>query len=438
MKQLDGFFRLSQRGTTLGREIRGGCTTFCSMVYLILVIPGLLSGAGMDFEKVMTATCLIAAAGSIVSGLLSNLPFALAPGLGFTTLFTHTLCQKYGCTWQQALALVLVSGVLFLALTFSPLRERLNDALPMPFKFALSAGVGLFLTLSGLINAGLITADDNLVDMGTLAAPEPLLALLGIFVTAVLVMKKVPGALMLGMALTVALGIPLGVTALPQTLTAAPELSLAALKPDFTGLLALGPIPLVSALLSLLVSQYFDALGTLLAVAGDAKLTDTTGDLDGQREAMLCCGAATCAGALLGVSNVTAMAESATGIREGTRTGLSAVITGLLFWEDTPGQSHNFISGCCAVGSAPALGAGGPGFESPHSDQILQKNRLFRRFFCVLSSAFVVLVIAVLRRFKERDSGWDLSERSRRNRQIPNPSLTGITAVFFGTDTRIS
>ena len=117
MKQLDRFFRLSQRGTTLGREIRGGCTTFCSMAYLILVIPGLLSGAGMDFGKVMTATCLIAAAGSIVSGLVSNLPFALAPGLGFTTLFTHTLCQQYGCTWQQALALVLLSGVLFLALT---------------------------------------------------------------------------------------------------------------------------------------------------------------------------------------------------------------------------------------------------------------------------------------------------------------------------------
>ena len=331
MKQLDQFFRLSQRGTTLGRELRGGCTTFCSMVYLILVIPGLLSGAGMDFEQVMTATCLIAAAGSIVSGLVSNLPFALAPGLGFTPLFTHTLCQKYGCTWQQALPLVLLSGALFLILALSPLRERLNDALPMPFKFALSAGVGLFLTLSGLINAGLITADNNLVDMGTLAAPAPLLALLGIFVTAVLVMKKIPGALMLGMAVTVALGIPLGVTVLPQTLTAAPELSLAALKPDFTGLLALGPIPLVSALLSLLVSQHFDALGTLLGVAGDAKLTDSTGDLAGQREAMLCCGAATCAGALLGVSNVTAMAESATGIREGARTGLSAVVTGLLF-----------------------------------------------------------------------------------------------------------
>ena len=166
MRQLDRFFHISQRGTTLSREVRGGCTTFCSMAYLILVIPGLLSEAGMDFGEVMTATCLIAAAGSIVSGLVSNLPFALAPGLGFTTLFTHTLCQQHGCTWQQALALVLLSGILFLGLTLSPLRGRLNDALPMPFKFALSAGVGLFLTLSGLINAGLITADENLVDRG--------------------------------------------------------------------------------------------------------------------------------------------------------------------------------------------------------------------------------------------------------------------------------
>ena len=330
MKQLDRFFQLSRRGTTLGREVRGGCTTFCSMVYLILLIPGLLSGVGMDFGQVMTATCLIAALGSIVSGLVSNLPFALAPGLGFTTLLTHTLCRKYGCTWQQALALMLLAGLLFAALTLSPLGGRLNDALPRPFKFALSAGVGLFLTLSGLINAGLITADNNLVDMGNLAAPEPLLALLGIFLTAVLMIKKVPGALMLGMAATIVLGIPLGVTVLPQTPAAVPELPLASLKPDFTGILLLGPIPLVSALLSLLVSQYFDALGTLLGVAGDAKLVDTAGDLDGQREAMLCCGAATCAGALLGVSSVTAVAESATGIREGARTGLAPVVTGLL------------------------------------------------------------------------------------------------------------
>ena len=330
MKRIDQFFHLSQRGTTLGRELRCGCTTFCSMAYLALVIPGVLSATGMDYGAVMSAVCLTAALGSILSGLVSNLPFALAPGLGFTTLFTHTLCQRFGCTWQQALALVLLSGALFAALSLSPLRGRLSDALPMPFKFALSAGVGLFLTLSGLINAGLITADENMVDMGTLAAPEPLLALLGILLTAALLMKRVPGALMLGMAVTAALGIPLGVTVLPQA-TAAPRLSLTALKPDFAGLLTLGPIPLISALLSLVVSQYFDALGILLGVAGDAKLTDSTGDLDGQRQAMLSCGTATCLGALLGVSNVTTTAESATGIREGARTGLSAVTTGVLF-----------------------------------------------------------------------------------------------------------
>lgn len=143
------------------------------MVYLIPVIPCLLSEAGIDFEQVMTTTCLIAAAGNILSGLASNLPFALAPGLGFTTLFTHTLCQKYGYTWQQALALVLISGVLFLALALSPLLGRLNDAIPLPFRFDLFAGVGLFLTLSGLINAGLITVGENLVDMGTLPRGSP-------------------------------------------------------------------------------------------------------------------------------------------------------------------------------------------------------------------------------------------------------------------------
>ena len=331
MNKLDRFFHLSQRGTTVGREILGGCTTFCASAYLILVIPSQLAGAGMDAWEVMTATCLIAALGSILFGLASNLPFALVPGLGFPTMFTYTLCQHYGCTWQQGLALVLLSGVLFLVLAASPLRQRLNDALPMPFKFALSAGLGLLLTLSGLINAGLITANDNMVDMGALTAPGPLLALLSIFITAVLVMKKVPGALMIGVAVTTLLGIPLGVTVLPESLTAAPKLSLASLKPDFTGLLALGPIPLISALLSLVVSEHFDVLGTLQGVAGDTKLADATGDVAGQKEAFLCCGAATCAGAVLGVTNVIVVAESATGIREGARTGLSAVVTGLLF-----------------------------------------------------------------------------------------------------------
>ena len=336
MQRLDTFFHLTEKGATLAGEVRGGCTTFFATVYLAAVIPGVLSGAGMNFAAAMTATCLIAGLGSIAAGLWSNSPFVLAPGLGFPTLFTYTICQQYGCTWQQALALVFLSGALFLLLSLSPLRERLTDALPMPFKFALSAGVGLFLTLSGLINAGLVTAEDNLLDMGAIAAPGPLLALLGIFVTAVLSIKKVPGALMLGMALTALLGIPLGVTDLPEALIAAPDLSLTAFALDFSVLTALAPVPLISALLSLVVSACFDSVGTLLGVGGDAGFTDSTGDLPGQREVMACSGAATCAGALLGVSSVTAVAESAAGIREGARTGLSAVVTGVLFLALTP------------------------------------------------------------------------------------------------------
>ncbi len=336
MKQLDTFFHLAEKRVTLAGEVRGGCTTFFATMYLVAVIPGILAGAGMDFAAVMTVTCLMAGLGSIAAGLWSNTPFALAPGLGFPTVFTYTICQRYGCTWQQALALVFLSGVLFLLLSLSPLRERLTDALPMPFKFALSAGVGLFLTLSGLINAGLVTAEDNLLDMGAVAAPGPLLALLGIFVTAALSIKKVPGALMLGMAATALLGIPLGVTNLPQALFVAPDLSLVVVKPDFSVLTVLGPVPLVSTLLSLVVSACFDSVGTLLGVGGDAGLTDSTGDLPGQREVMACSGAVTCVGALLGVSNVTAVAESATGIQEGARTGLSSVVTGLLFLALTP------------------------------------------------------------------------------------------------------
>ena len=300
MKVLDRLFHLSDHHTTVRQELLGALTSFFSVAYILFVTPSYLSLTGMDYTGVLLATCLSSALACFLSAAL-NLPFALVPGLGFPTMFTYTLCQGYGCSWQQGLALVLLSGVLFLVLSLSPLRQRLNDALPMPFKFALSAGLGLLLTLSGLINAGLITADENIVDMGSLTAAGPLLALLGIFITAVLVMKKVPGALMIGIAVTAVLGIPLGVTVLPQSLTAAPKLSLASMKPDFTGLLALGPIPLISALLSLVVSQHFDVVGTLQGVAGDTKLMDTTGDVAGQKEAFLCCGAATCAGAMLGV-----------------------------------------------------------------------------------------------------------------------------------------
>ena len=331
MESVLRYFQVRERGSTLAREVRGGCTTFFAMAYLVVVVPGILAQTGMDTAALMTAACLAAAFGSILMGLAANLPFALAPGLGFPTVFTLTLCGRYGYTWQQSLAVLFLAGLLFLLLSLTSLRERITDALPMPFKFALSAGIGLLLTLSGLINAGVVTAEGNLLDMGSVTSPGPLLALLGIFVTAALLLRSVPGALMLGMALVVLLGIPFGVTVLPEHWLAAPTLSPIFLRLDFAGLLSHGFFPLAASLLSFTLCDCFDTVGTLLGVGGDAKLTDSTGDLPGQKRAMVCDAASTCVGALLGVTTVTAMAESATGIREGARTGLASVVTGLLF-----------------------------------------------------------------------------------------------------------
>ncbi len=331
MKIIDRLFHVQERGSSLSKELLGGATTFFAMAYLIVVIPGTLAQAGMDYAAVMAATCLAAALGSILTGLLANVPFAQAPGLGFNTFLVFTLCARYGYTWRQGLALMFLSGLLFLALSLSPLREKLLDAIPMPFKFALSAGVGLLITLSGLIGSGLVTADNNLLDMGAVVSPGPLLALLGVFLTAALLLKKVPGAVVIGIAAITLLGIPFGVTALPERFTAPVDLGPVLLQLDFRGLLSHGVLPLVSALMTLVFTDCFDTVGTLLGVAGDAKITDNTGDFPGQGRAVTADALATCAGALLGVTGATTMAESAVGVREGARTGLAPVVTGLLF-----------------------------------------------------------------------------------------------------------
>ena len=328
---LERFFHIRERGSTLSREVLGGVTTFFAMAYLVVVLPATLSAAGMDRGAVMAATCIAAAVGSIGTGLFANVPFAQAPGLGFNTFLVFTLCARYGYTWRQGLALVFLSGLLFLALAASPLREKLLDAIPMPLKFALSAGVGLLITLSGLISSGLVTAENDLLDMGTLVAPGPLLALGGVFFTAALLLRKVPGAVMLGIALVTLAGIPLGVTVLPAQWTATVDLSPVLFQLDFSGLLSHGLLPFAAALLSLVFTDCFDTVGTLLGVAGDAKLTDNTGDFPGAGRAMIADAAATCVGAALGVTNVTTMAESAVGVREGARTGLCPVVTGALF-----------------------------------------------------------------------------------------------------------
>ena len=242
MNSLDRYFHIRERGSTLSKEIVGGATNFFAMAYLIVVIPATLAQAGMDYGAVMAATCIAAALGSVLTGLFANVPFAQAPGLGFNTFLVYTLCARYGYTWQQALAIVFISGLLFLALTVLPLREKLLDAIPMPLKFALSAGVGLLITLSGLISAGIVTADNNLLDIGRLVSPGPLLALAGVFFTAALLLHKVPGAMIIGIVAVAAAGVPFGVTVLPGHVTAAVDLSPVVFQLDFGGLLSLSLI----------------------------------------------------------------------------------------------------------------------------------------------------------------------------------------------------
>lgn len=331
MKKLEKFFCLEEKKTTLRKEITGGITTFLSTLYIVAVVPSVLSMTGMSKGALMEAVCLVTGLGSIISGLLSNTAFIVAPGLGFETIFTYTICKSYGATWNQALTLVAVSGVIYLLLSLSPLRERINDVIPMPFKYALSAGVGLLVTLSALINSGLVKAENNLLDMGNIISPGPLLALFGIFLTAVLVMKKVPCAIIIGIAVTSVLGIPFGVTTLPENVSGNSSLSDVAFKLDFSVFTSLGFVPVFSSLLSLTISSFFDATGTILGVATDFGLTSSTGDLEGQDRLMTGNSISTILGSLFGVSSLTVMAESATGMEEGARSGLASVTAGLLF-----------------------------------------------------------------------------------------------------------
>lgn len=335
MDILESCFHIKDRGSSMKQELLGGITTFFTSAYLIVLIADYIVpvSEGTD-TAVMTAVCISAAIGCLIIGFVANLPFAAAPGLGFAVFFANTLAGTYGYSYQQAVALVFLSGILFLIISLSPLRERLLDAVPLPFKFAVSAGLGLMITFSGLVNAGLITAENNLLDMGNIISPGSLLALFGVFLTAALLLKKVSGAVLIGIFSITALGIPMKVTCLPEEWIS--ESGIFMVFPDFDGIFSHGVLPVISALLALTLSQCFDAAGTFLGVAGDAKMTDNTGNLDGSGRAMAGAAASICIGALVGVPGVTPLAESAVGVREGARTGFASVITGLFFLAAIP------------------------------------------------------------------------------------------------------
>ncbi|MGF6147586.1 Probable adenine permease PurP [Kingella potus] len=336
-KLLERLFGLSAHSTNVRTEIMAGITTFLTMCYIVVINPATLSQAGMDFGAVFVATCISAAIGCFVMGLAANYPIALAPGMGLNAYFTYAVVKGMGVPWEVALAAVFVSGIIFLLFSFFKLREMLVNALPMSLKMAIAAGIGLFLALIALKNAGIIISSDaTLVKMNDIyikaadGAKSPnwplLLALLGFFLIILLDYLRVRGAIILGILAVTLLGIPLGQTEFKGVVSAIPSLQPTLLAMDFNGLFHGSMIAVVFVFF---LVDLFDSTGTLVGTTHRAGLLEN-GKLPRLKRALLADSSAIIAGAAMGTSSVTPYVESAAGVAAGGRTGLTAVTVGVL------------------------------------------------------------------------------------------------------------
>lgn len=326
---LDRYFKLAENGTTVKTEVLAGVTTFLTMAYIIFVNPAILGDAGIDKGAAFVATCLAAAIGTAIMGLYANYPVALAPGMGLNAYFTYGVVLGMGHSWQIALGAVFVSGILFLILSLLPVREKIINSIPMSQKYAIGAGIGLFLGLIGLKNAGIVVDHAaTLVGLGKLMSPAVGMAILGFFIIAILDYRKVPGAIMISILGVTVLGIALGLSKFGGLVSAPPSLAPTLLQMDIGGALSLGLLTIVFAFLMV---DLFDTAGTLVAVAPRAGLMDKDGKMKNLGKALVADSTATIAGAALGTSTTTSYIESAAGIRVGGRTGLTAVVVAILF-----------------------------------------------------------------------------------------------------------
>ena len=349
---LEKFFKLKENGTNVRTEVVAGVTTFMTMAYILAVNPSILSASGMDAQAVLIATAIASFIGTICMALLANYPFALAPGLGLNAYFAYTVCGSMGYSWQIALFAVFVEGLIFIVLSLTNVREAIFNAIPLQLKKGVSVGIGLFVAFIGLQNAGIVVNNDStLVSIVDFTADfhtsgiSALLAVIGIFIIAALYVKKVKGAILIGIFATWILGIICQLTGLyvvtPDAgyyslIPAWSSFNLGAIssifgqcfKADFSSLRAFDFIAIVCAFLFV---DIFDTLGTLIGCATKADMLDKDGKLPRIKEALLADAIATTAGAVLGTSTTTTFVESSAGVAEGGRTGLSSVVTGLLF-----------------------------------------------------------------------------------------------------------
>ncbi len=329
---MNKFFKLEERGTTIKTEVMAGIITFLSMAYIIFVNPDMLSATGMDQGAVFTATILASVIGTLIMGLFANFPVALAPGMGMNAFFTFTVVLTYGYSWQQALAGIFVSGIIFMILSVTGLRELIINSIPKSLKHAVGVGIGFFIAFIGLVNAGIVVNNEaTLVGLGNFTDPNVLLAVFGVIVMLFLLVRKVPAAIFIGMVATVIIGLFTGLIAMPtQVVSAVPSL-----EPTFGALFEALPsifsFDMVPIIFSFLFVDFFDTAGTLISVGTNAGLINKDGELIDADKALLSDSTATVIGSVLGTSSTTSFVESLAGVGAGGRTGLTAVVTAICF-----------------------------------------------------------------------------------------------------------
>lgn len=327
---LDRVFHITERGSTPGRELAAGITTFMTMAYILFVNPSILSAAGVPAEGAAVATALAAALATLAMGLYANYPFALASGMGLNAALAFSLVGGQGVSWQTAMGVIVVEGLIVTLLVLTNVREAVMDAIPLNMKRAIGAGIGLFIAFIGLQSAGLVVnSDATLVSFGSVTDKGPLLAIIGLLLTAVLMSRGVPGAILLGIAVTTIVGIPLGLTKAPETWVRWPgaESFGTFFQADIGGVLNLA---MLSAVFAFLMTDFFDTMGTVVAVGEEGGLLKD-GKLPGLKRVLLVDSLAAAVGGLFGASSVTTYVESASGVGQGGRTGLTSVVTALLF-----------------------------------------------------------------------------------------------------------
>lgn len=331
-KMIERYFKLKENNTTIKTEIVAGLTTFMTMAYILIVNPSILSAAGMDQGAVFTATALSAVVATLLMGLYAKLPFAQAPGMGLNAYFAFTVVLGMGYTFEFALTAVLLEGLIFILLTVFNVREAIVDAIPTSIKQAIAVGIGLFIALIGLEGAGVVVhpADGGtILALGNITSGPGLLAIIGIVITGILLVRNVKGALFIGMLITAVIGIPMGVVDLPTSIVSMPpSLAPTLFKFEWHNIFT---VDMVIVLCTLLFMDMFDTIGTLVGVATKAKMLDAEGKVPNVKKALFADAIGTTVGACLGTSTVSTFVESASGVAEGGRTGLTAVTTAVMF-----------------------------------------------------------------------------------------------------------